>query len=218
MNNMNYEIHHYFLETLRRVSDWEDRHPYFFSLFFSVMIISLLLFYTTSPDISSEDLMPSDRIEFIDMEKIEMRAPRRVVKPDIAVTDKTSSTPEKYVDKAVGTSDDANAVDLAIFPNVAPPRPIGKLMKSYPQVAKDENVEATLKVEILIASNGRVKRVNILGIRLSKDLPPDKHSSISKAFARDALKILKSVRFTPPIVNGKQTPVKMEMPLQFRLN
>ncbi len=121
------------------------------------------------------------------------------------------------MERAYGASDDPNAVDLAFQPNVVPPRPIGKLKKYYPQAAREKGVEAVINVELLIASNGRVKAVRVLGIRLSKALPPETHSEMAKAFARDAIKILQVVRFSPPVVQGKNVPVKFEMPLRFRL-
>jgi len=62
-----------------------------------------------------------------------------------------------------------------------------------------------------------VRNVSVLGIRLSKALPPEIHAKVAKEFARDAKIILMSAQFSPPVVNGKRVPIKMEMPIKFRL-
>ncbi len=95
---------------------------------------------------------------------------------------------------------------------------MGKLRRIYPQSAREMNLEATLNVELLVAPDGRVKRVQIIGIRLSKDLPPESYGRLVKDFSRAAVQILLGAQFTPPIVQGKKVPIKMELPLKFRLD
>ena len=194
---------------------WQGLHPYEFSFLLSALFMAYLLFSSESLDINREDLSSMENIQFIDMETVQ--SPRRIVKKDVSL-DKTDSADQSAdVERAMGVNDDANAVDLAFFPNIAPPRPIGRLEKRYPKIASELNVEAVINVEILISSTGKVRNVSVLGIRLSKALPPEIHAKVAKEFARDAKIILMSAQFSPPVVNGKRVPIKMEMPLKFRL-
>lgn len=194
---------------------WQGRHPYEFSFLLSALFMAYLLFSSESLDINREDLSSMENIQFIDMETVQ--SPRRIVKKDVSL-DKTDSADQSAdVERAMGVNDDANAVDLAFFPNIVPPRPIGRLEKRYPKIASELNVEAVINVEILISSTGKVRNVSVLGIRLSKALPPEIHAKVAKEFARDAKIILMSAQFSPPVVNGKRVPIKMEMPLKFRL-
>ena len=199
------------------VIKWEQEHPYSFSFILTLLFVSFLLFYTPSLEITEEDITPSEHIQFIDISQIEARAPKRIVKKQVSTEKGDMSESAPNIERAVGTSDDPNAVDIAFFPNIAPPKPIRKLKKIYPKIAREMNIEAIINVELLITANGRVRNVDILGIRLTKALPTEMHMKISRAFARDAIKILLGARFTPPIVNGKRVPIKMELPLRFRL-
>ncbi|MDY6933370.1 MAG: energy transducer TonB [Spirochaetota bacterium] len=202
---------------LSRVKRLEEGHPYSFSFILALLFVSYLLFYTPSLEISEEDYTPTEHIQFIDITQIEARAPKRIVKKQFSIKEGDVSESAANIERAVGTSDDPNAVDIAFFPNIAPPKPIGKLKKLYPKIAKEMNIEAIINVELLIATNGKVRNVDILGIRLTKALPTKMHIKISSVFARDARKILLGAQFTPPIVNGKRVPIKMELPLRFRL-
>lgn len=200
------------------VLDWQQRHPYLFSLLLALVITIYLLFFTLSIEMTEEDLLPVDNIEFIDIDKIRTEAPRRITRREVSTNQGEVDPNSSPVDRAQGTSDDPNAVDLSFHPNIVPPKPIGRLKKLYPREAAEQGVEAQVVVELLIASNGRVKAARVLGIRLSKELPPDLHARLAKAFYQDAMKILKGVRYTPPVVQGKQVPVKFEQRLKFRLN
>ncbi len=215
MNAVMDTLRNMMVRAVARVREWEDHHPYRVSFVLSVIFMAYVLFSGESLDLSKEDLVPVDRIQFVDMDTV--RLPRRIVKKDISL-DKTDS-PDKNaaVERATGINEDADAVDLAFFPNIAPPRPIGRLQKRYPKIARELNIEAIINVEILISSSGKVRNVNILGIRISKTLPPEMHARVAKEFARDAKLILMNAQFSPPVVNGKRVPIKMEMPLKFRL-
>lgn len=205
-----------FAGILNCLNEWDLKHPYLFSFTFSLIVVLYALIRTPSLDVIDENLTPTDLIQFVKIE--EMQAPKRIVKKEITVEDSTDvSEDTSNVERAVGTSDDADAVDISFFPNIAPPKPIGRLKKLYPDSGKEMNIEAVVNVELLIASNGRVRNVKILGVVLTKALPSAIHSKIAGDFARDALKILRGARFSPPVVNGKRVPIKMEMPLKFRL-
>jgi outer membrane biosynthesis protein TonB len=177
--------------------------------------MAYLLFSSESLDIDREDLSSMENIQFVDMETVQL--PRRIVKKDVSLEKTASDDQSADVERAMGVNDDPNAVDLAFFPNIAPPRPIGRLVKRYPKIASELNVEAVINVEILISSTGKVRNVSVLGIRLSKALPPEIHAKVAKEFARDAKIILMNAQFSPPVVNGRRVPIKMEMPLKFRL-
>ena len=188
---------------------WERRHPYGFSFLLSALFMAYLLFSSESLDIDREDLSSMENIQFVDMETVQL--PRRIVKKDVSLEKTASDDQSADVERAMGVNDDPNAVDLAFFPNIAPPRPIGRLVKRYPKIASE------LNVEILTSSTGKVRNVSVLGIRLSKALPPEIHAKVAGEFARDAKIILMNAQFSPPVVNGRRVPIKMEMPLKFRL-
>lgn len=173
--------------------------------------MAFMLFYTPSLDIE-EEVSQTEKIAIVDIDTIE--APRRIVKKSIS-TEEGDVSETETTERARGTSDLSNAVDLSFYPNIAPPKPIGRLKKIYPKSARDMDIEATLYVEIFISPSGKVINVNIRGARLNKDLPPDIYSKIVADFTRAARKTLIGARFTPPVVQGKKVPVKMEMPLRF---
>ncbi len=200
---------------LTRLSLWEDEHPYLFSFVISLALVSYVFFSTSSIDYSEEDLAPAENIQFIDLETI--RAPKRITRSEISTEQGDISDEAAQVERAMGTSDDANAVDIAFYPNIAPPKPVGALKKLYPQVAREKGIEAIVNVELLIGANGRVKYVTILGMRLSKELPPETYSEVSKAFVRVTREILLGAQFTPAVVEGEKRPIKMEIPLKYRL-
>ncbi len=197
-----------------RIIQLQEEHPYLVSFAMSMAIAVFTLFFT-APIYVVDTPEPTDMLQFVNIDTVS--APRRVVKRQLSTTaGETVDTASP--DRAIGTVDDANAVDIAFFPNIVPPRPVGKLRRIYPQSAREMNLEATLNVELLVAPDGRVKRVQIIGIRLSKDLPPESYGRLVKDFSRAAVQILLGAQFTPPIVQGKKVPIKMELPLKFRLD
>ena len=205
------------LEITKKVMAWEKRHPYLFSFIASLVIVSFMLFFSPPLEMSEEDLMPSDNIQFLDIDRIQAQAARRVTRTEVSTTAGETDQSRSDVERAQGTSDDPNAVDLAFQPNVVPPRLVGRLRKESPLIAREKAIEATVRVQLLIASSGKVKSVLPLNISLSKQLPPELQANMSKAFARTAIKMLMDIRYSPPIVNGKNVPVKYETTLRFRL-
>jgi outer membrane biosynthesis protein TonB len=202
------------LTALDNLKRFDREHPYIFSFVLSCFITAFIIFYSPQFDDTSENIVPYDNIQFIDIDTSE--AQKRVVRKELSA-DTTDTSEPSDVERAVGVSDDPNAVDLSFYPNIAAPKPIGRFKKLYPKSAKDMNLEAQINVELLISPSGKVLSVNILGIRLSKALPPELHSVIAKDFARDARAILMAARFTPPVVDGKNVPIRMPLPLKFRL-
>ena len=196
--------------------NWEDRNPYTFSFFTALVFMVFTIFYTPYLRVNKESADFMDSIQVVNIQQVKMR--KRIVKKQITRTTADSKNVEPQVERAVGISDDASAVDIAFVPNIIPPNPVGKLKKLYPPRARTMEVEALLNIELWIDKRGVVKNIKILGIRLTKTLPPDLHSEITNAFKRDAVKILLGAQFTPPIINGKKVPIKMEIPLRFRLD
>lgn len=192
----------------------EEKYAYLVSLGFSLLMAGFILFYTPSVELV-ENTQTESQIHIINLDKIS--APRRKVKKAIS-TENGDPTTEETVDRAQGTSLSENAVDLAFYPNIVPPKPLGKLKRIYPKIAKEKSVEAVLNTVLLISAEGKVTSVNVVAVRLSKSLPPDVYGIISAAFSRDAVKILLGAQFSPPVVEGKRVPIKMEIPLRFKLD
>ena len=192
----------------------EDEHPYSFSFVLSVLIVAYIIFHTPKINLSNTNLdTTEDEIHFIDIER--MSAPKRIVKKQMSTTATDASV---STERAIGTSDEANAVDISFFPNIASPKPVGRLKKIYPEAARKEEVEAVVTTEILINASGKVVNVRIIGIRLSKAVTTEMSAILNKDFARDAMRILLGAQFTSPIVNGEKVPIKMELPLKFKLD
>lgn len=200
-------------KSIMLIGDIEENHPYLFPLILSLTAAFITLFYT-APIYVSDMKYSDDVLQFVNLEMME--SPARIVKKDISSVSGEPS--ELSPDKAVGTSDLEGPVDISFFPNVAVPKPVGKLKKIYPKSAREQNIDATVNVELLIAPDGKVQKVNILGIRISKALPADLNKKISGDFASAAMQILLGAQFSPPIVNGKRVPIKMELPLNFRMD
>lgn len=192
----------------------EEKHTYLISFVLSFVAIGITLFYTPSMKL----VEPSDALENIRVINIDkIAAPKRIVKKAIS-TEKGEPTTEQTVERARGTSLEETAVDMAFFPNIAPPRLIGKLKRIYPKIAKEQSIEAILNTVILISADGKVLRVNVVAVRLSKSLPPEIYGIISAQFSNAAVKMLLGQRYTPPIVEGKRVPIKMEQRLNFKLD
>jgi len=200
---------------LNRLFHLYDIHPYLFSLTLSLLIISYFLFSVPSVKTAEDDFLYDDDMIIVDIDNVKLF--RRVAKLDYSLDEGTVSSNIQNIERAVGLSDDANAVDIAFLPNIAPPRLIGRLKKRYPKIGEKMEVEALINTELLIDAEGFVKHVNILGIRLSKSLPARVNDKVEKAFMREAVIALKGARFSPPVIDGKNVPIKMEMPIKFRL-
>lgn len=200
-------------KSLTYIEGIDSRHPYFIPLIISLVTSAIILFYT-APIYIADMQIPTDVLEFVNLEMIS--TPARIVKKDISAV--TGDNADITADRAVGTSDQEGPVDISFYPNVAVPKPVGKLKKIYPKSAREQNIDATVNVEILIAPDGRVQKVNILAVRISKALPSDLKKKISGDFASAALQILLGAQFSPPIVNGKRVPIRMELPLNFRMD
>lgn len=198
---------------LQHVSQFQQQHPYIFSFIISSWIAAFTLFFT-APIYVADMSEVADSLEFINIETVTAQS-KRIATKEISTT--TGEATPSSTDRAVGLSNESEVFDISFYPNIVPPRPIGALKKIYPQSAREKNVEANVNVEIVIAPDGKVSTVQILSIRLSKDLPPEQYTVLSKEFSKAAYSILTQARFTPPIINGQRVAIKMELPMQFKL-
>ncbi|MGB4267623.1 MAG: energy transducer TonB [Spirochaetota bacterium] len=198
---------------LQHISRFQEQHPYIFSFIISSSIAIFTLFFTAP--IYVEDMPEvADSLEFIIIETVTAQS-KRIATKEISTT--TGQATPSTTDRAIGLSDESEVFDISFYPNIVPPKPIGALKKIYPQSAREKNVEANVNVELVIAPDGKVSAVQILSIRLSKDLPPEQYNVLSKEFSKAAYSILTQARFTPPIINGQRVAIKMELPMQFKL-
>jgi hypothetical protein len=197
---------------LSYISLFQQQHPYIFSFIISSCIAAFTLFFT-APIYVADMPEVADSLEFINIETVTAQS-KRIATKEISTT---SGQVTPSTDRAVGLSDESEVFDISFYPNIVPPKPIGALKKIYPQSAREKNVEANVNVEIVIAPDGKVSNVQILSIRLSKDLPPEQYNVLSKEFSKAAYSILTQARFTPPIINGQRVAIKMELPMQFKL-
>ncbi|MDH5721182.1 MAG: energy transducer TonB [Spirochaetia bacterium] len=193
---------------------FSGKHPFFVSFLVSFVIMAISLFYTTSES-AAEMKETIETFQLMDIDKIIL--PKHVTKKEIDVNSDDVS-PEPEVDRAEGLSESDEAIDLSFYPNIVPPRPIGRLKKIYPQEARQREVEAVVFISIVIGKEGGVLGVNILRTRLSKPLPDVIANSLKKKFASAAVTIMKNARFSPPIIDGKKVSIVMEMPLKFELS
>lgn len=193
----------------------QDRHPYRFSFAVSCIIVALVLFMQPA-DRFDENMFSMDNTRILNIDSFS--PPKRKAKQEVT-TDVGAETDQDVVpvERAEGSVEDGEAVDIAFYTDVVPPKPIVPLKRLYPLIARQKNVEAMVNVEMLVGEDGIIKKVSILGVRLSKELPADLREQIAKAFIVDTIKILQGARFTPPVVEGKRTSIKMELPLQFKL-
>jgi hypothetical protein len=191
----------------------DEKHPYLIPLFISLVVSVVILFYTSPIYVADMD-MTSETLEFVNLESVS--TPARVVKRDISAD--TGEAEVSATERAIGTSDQESPIDISFYPNIAVPKPIGRLKKIYPKSARQQDIDATVIIEILIAPDGIVRKVNVLSVRLSKALPDELNRKLSGEFSSASVKILLGAQFSPPIVNGKRVPIKMELPLNFRMD
>lgn len=191
----------------------DEKHPYLIPMFISLAVSAVILFYTSPIYVADMDIT-SDTLEFVNLESVS--TPARVVKQDISAV--TGETVVSAAERAIGTADEESPVDISFYPNIAVPKPVGRLKKIYPKSAREQNIDATVNVEILIAPDGIVRKVNVLAVRISKALPAELNKKLSGEFSSASVQILLGAQFSPAIINGKRVPIKMELPLNFRMD
>ena len=198
-----------FFQIIRNI---DERHPYLFAFVLSLIFMGYVLFKANGSEVFSSDVVPMSDIEFVDIELVQ--PPKQEVDQEIST--EGGEVASKKVNRASGVSDE-KAVDLAFYPNVAPPKVVGRLRKIFPALARDNDVQAVVNTEIMIDSDGKVRSVNVLHVRFSKEVAEEIKADIRRAFIRDTKKILMSARFTPAIINGEKKAVLMQLPVTFEL-
>lgn len=193
----------------------QESHPYRFSFVLSCVIVALILFTRPSDEVDESSFnIDNTRIINIDSFSPPKRKAKQEVTTDVGAEIDQEVVP---VERAEGSIEDGEAVDIAFYTDVVPPKPLVPLKRLYPLIARQKNIEALVNVEMLIGEEGIIKKVSIIGVRLSKELPQALREEITRAFIQDTIKILMGARFTPPVVEGKRRAIKMELPLQFKL-
>ena len=183
-------------------SRFYERHNYFTSFLLASALTAIAVFYR-SHETYFQDQIP-ELFEFIEIQ--------------LSDTPSSSKASGEIIDPSqVEASIEANAVDISFLEGVKGPRIIGGLKKDYPKIAEREEVEAVVLLEVIISASGKVVKVNPLGVKLNKALPKALQNTMRSAFSRSAIKMLKIARFTPPEINGKNVPIKLEIPLDFVL-
>lgn len=201
------------MTAITKLNSFYDSHPYMISFIISVLITVYAFFYTDSP-VHESTTDSVDQLQFVNIE--EMQAPKRVVKKEVT-TDETAEPTEEQVERAEGSSEVDDTVDLAFYPNVAPPRLISRLKKIYPQEAKSREIEARTLVQLTIAPDGKVIRARMLRARLSKEVPADQKQQLLAAFRKAVKKTFTGAKYSPPVIDGRRVPVNMEIEYNFTL-
>lgn len=205
----------YMQQALGSLLRLQDRHPYRFSFVVSSILVGLVLFMQPYEQID-ENMFSLENTRILNIDSIS--PPRRKARQEVT-TDEGAEIDQEVVpvERAEGSIEDGDAVDIAFYTDVVPPKPLVPLKRLYPLIARQKNVEAQVNVEMLIGDDGIIKKVSILGVRLSKELPQALKDQISKAFIENTIEILMGARFTPPVIEGQRRAIKMELPLQFKL-
>lgn len=183
------------------------------SFLFSLSIFAFALFYAPQKPAATMN-EASDVFQMVNVDEIVL--PKRSA--NRALDSDAESETSEVVERAEGLSESEEAVDLAFFPNVVPPRPIGRLKKIYPEEGRSREVEATVIVRLVIDEQGRVLEAHSVHILLSKALPAVAADELKLRFGEAAVEIMAQARFTPPIIDGQKRAIVMEMPLRFELN
>ncbi len=193
---------------------WQREHPYLSSFLISMTIVSYILFSSPSLKVIEDTTTAYDPLSFLD---VEMMSVKKLTAAKEVTSDPNATTDENNVERATGTADWKSAVDTDFYPNMAPPRPVGRLKKLYPKLARDKNIEAVLNVDLLINVDGKVIDITIHRITLTSQVPRELTQRIRKDFAIYARRILVGAQFTPFIVNGKRQPARQSRRFEFRL-
>lgn len=113
--------------------------------------------------------------------------------------------------------DIADAEDMSFHPGATAPHMAGFLRPDYPKSAKQLNVNAKVYVSIVINRDGKVIKVKVTRVVLSKQLPPGTETALKKSFGRSITRALSKVRFSRPYIQGKNIPIEMEQVVDYTL-
>ena len=183
-----------------------DQHRYYFSFVLTLILTSFVIFYRISNPYGIED----DALDILDFVDVSIKRPK--VKQNKEVDPNADFDPTSQVDNI-----EKEAVDISFFSGITPPRLIGRLIKEYPAIAKKNEIEGVVFLEMIISREGKVIKVDVIGVKLNKILPLQVKSQVSKLFAQATQRILYKARYTRPFIQNKNVPIKMETSLRFSL-
>jgi protein TonB len=139
-------------------------------------------------------------------EPVVATAPAATFTMKITTSGATAGTPNGTGNAvASGPSGDAVAVAPVAESAVSvQARLIGSVNPAYPPSARQNEIEADVALEIIVAPDGRV-----IDARVTKPA--------GYGFDAAAIQAVRAARFTPALLNGKAVPVRMRWSVAFRL-
>ncbi|MDH4262949.1 MAG: energy transducer TonB [Spirochaetia bacterium] len=190
-------------------------HLGFVLLYFAVTYTSDYSTYDFGTD-STYSSMPQSTGKAHKKLAVSRVVPQKPVKKSPWGTEKSENT--EPTESAEDAADIANAEDLSFHPNATSPKMMGSMKQYYPDLARQMNIEATVYVAVIINKSGKVIKVKVSGVVLSKKLPSDVESDLKQKFAAAITRSLKEVRFSPPFIDGKNIPIELEQAVTYTLN
>jgi outer membrane biosynthesis protein TonB len=178
--------------------------------FISIAFLVVLLGYNVKKVIIKDDTPTT--LEFLDV-----IAPSAGPVHNASGFSNNSGTPEASKEEDAGTSG-SDILDAAFTDGIEVPKPVGGLKKVFPIMARESNVEALVRILMVISPTGRVTNIQVLGVRLKRDVPGDLNRALKKEFARSAVLTVKNARYTIPRYKGKAVSVRIEETLNFTLH
>jgi len=116
---------------------------------------------------------------------------------------------EPVVTEAAETEEKVSEEDILptptpIFQLTSMPRMIHRETPVYPAVMRAQGKEGKVKLEVLIDSKGKIRKVTVI-------------KSAGKAFDQAAIAAISNSSFTPGNIDGKPVAVLLRLPVNFRL-
>lgn len=184
-----------------RIHRFIDRYRLEVGIGLSAFLQAVVILFWFTPSFEGDGLDNLvEEVAFID--NVSIQEPTSEAKPedgDFDLTDK-EKLEKKEDPRVAGASDPivsgaTSPVDLS--PNVRP---------GYTSEAKALGITGTMTLEVVIANTGEVLRVRSVGKQLGGGLE------------EEAIKVYRSKRFSPSILEGKPITVKVLVPIRFTLN
>ncbi len=194
-----------FKSVYQRLNFWQDQYPYRFSFSIALAITLFALFYHSS----EFDVSDFGAYQPLQMVNVQTKSTKN---SEIS----TEEGEEAQEDTEVAALESV-AVDLSFYPNIDHPRSIVPMENNFPAIAREEDVEAKITYSLLIDEKGNVRKIEVIGIQLSKELPDEMKKKIEMEFYIAGMKNMQKARFTPPMIDGKRTAVIIDFPLVYTL-
>ena len=196
------------------VSEKIHKSPqYKIALLASLGLAAFLLFAAREyafPEVSEGDSI----IEFVDIEHIKQK--KRVT--NARYSSETGKIAEESSDEASGEENLENYADLDYYQNVKKPSVIGKLNVKHPKMAIDLGLEAVAYLRVYISDTGEIRKLKIIRIVLSGEVPDAVKVKLNRDFKIALLKAFEGKRYAPAIIEGKPMAVQSIQAVQLNLN